>query len=203
MAGEFLLEMPPEVAALDEDKPERVAGLVLHETPVNNHGCRGFEVKIIPLTDDLGLIAAGESCSSCWQVGHDDAASPIAPGTVVRLPQTIEVVGPSDGPGDGRQWSYHAPVWTGAEFVPAHSIRGIDTPGECPTWEQAAMPCGHSHNELIDDSDEPQPDCTLVGLSDLHIVSEALVPLFEAVEGHLRKWVGFGELRAVWRALTD
>ncbi len=35
------------------------------------------------------------------------------------------------------------------------------------TWEQAAVPTGHSHNELVDDADDPQPDSTTVGPYDL------------------------------------
>lgn len=92
----------------------------LCETPVNNHGCRGFGVSIRVVNDRTGTVVAGYGCSSCWQVGHDDASSPIEVGTTVKLPE-----------------------W-------------------CASWDEAKRLVGYSHNELVDDRDEPQPDTTRV-----------------------------------------
>ena len=58
----------------------------LYETPVNNHGCRGFSVDLRIIDDRTAEVVSGSSCSSCWQVGHDSSDSPIEIGTIVRLP---------------------------------------------------------------------------------------------------------------------
>jgi hypothetical protein len=96
-----------------------MAKVWLYETPNNNHGCRGFDVEIETIDDRTGKIVDGNSCYSCWQVGHNNSNSPIDIGTIVELP-------------DGE------------------------------TWDSAVLPHGNSHNELVDDRDDPQPDCTRV-----------------------------------------
>lgn len=58
----------------------------LYETPSNNHGCRGFSVLVAPITENVGVVLNGQSCSSCWQVGHDSDEPIIAVGTIVQLP---------------------------------------------------------------------------------------------------------------------
>jgi len=63
-----------------------LTGIALYETPTNNHGCRGFDVRIEPITATTGKVISGSGCSSCWQVGHDNPASPIEVGTIVSLP---------------------------------------------------------------------------------------------------------------------
>lgn len=35
------------------------------------------------------------------------------------------------------------------------------------TWQAAAIPVGRSHNECVQDQDDPRPDCTAVGPWDL------------------------------------
>lgn len=59
----------------------------LINTPCNNHGCVGFNVTVEadPLSRE-GVVVDGYSCSSCWQVGHDCADSPIPVGLKVELP---------------------------------------------------------------------------------------------------------------------
>ncbi len=57
--------------------------------PPNNHGCRGYWVLIIPLSNIVGIVVDGGSCASCWQRGHDDASPPLRVGTVVALPPTV------------------------------------------------------------------------------------------------------------------
>lgn len=58
----------------------------LYETPVNNHGCNGFGVELVIIDERTARVVNGSSCSSCWQVGHDNADSPIDIGTIVTLP---------------------------------------------------------------------------------------------------------------------
>lgn len=58
----------------------------LYETPSNNHGCCGFRVELAIIDGRTARVVNGSSCSSCWQVGHDNADSPIDIGTIVRLP---------------------------------------------------------------------------------------------------------------------
>lgn len=58
----------------------------LHYTPNNNHGCRGFRVTVLPISDKEGKAIGGSSCSSCWQVGHSYNESPVQEGKLVRLP---------------------------------------------------------------------------------------------------------------------
>lgn len=101
----------------------------LYETPPNNHGCRGFELVVEPTSSTEGVVVDGYACSSCWQVGHDDAnAWPRPLGATVRLP-------------DG---------WI---------------------WETAAEPAWRSHNELVDDRDEPQPDCSALSPYSLEVIA--------------------------------
>lgn len=57
--------------------------------PNNNHGCFGFSVVVQPLTPTTGKIISGESCSSCWQVGHDRNESQIPIGSIVKLPDGV------------------------------------------------------------------------------------------------------------------
>ena len=59
----------------------------LFEIPNNNHGCLGFEIEIFSLNNKEGLVVAGRSCDSCWQVGHDNDQSPIPIGAIVLLPK--------------------------------------------------------------------------------------------------------------------
>jgi ferredoxin len=108
-----------------DEKREKAAWIYLEETPLNNHGCTGFYVEIKPTSDREGIVMKGVSCSSCWQMGHDNGDSPIAVGTKVRLPE-----------------------W-------------------CGSWDIAKRPFGYSHNELVEDRDDPRPDCTRVCPSDL------------------------------------
>jgi len=58
----------------------------LYETPSNNHGCNGFGVELVIIDKRTARVVSGSSCSSCWQVGHDNADSPIKIGTIVTLP---------------------------------------------------------------------------------------------------------------------
>ncbi len=61
----------------------------LEITPSNNHGCSGFSLIVEPITATTGKVVGGESCPSCWQVGHD-SNEPIRPiGTIVQLPTNI------------------------------------------------------------------------------------------------------------------
>ena len=60
--------------------------IILEEIRNNNHGCTGSRIEIEPINDTEGIIIGGSSCSSCWQVGHDDSSSPIEIGTRVRIP---------------------------------------------------------------------------------------------------------------------
>ena len=145
----------------------------LYETPVNNHGCSGYEVTVQPVSEDTGIVVDGRSCSSCWQVGHDDNASPIQIGSIVKLPCFADL-----------DWCIGAPVYIEKRF---EEYPLFFRPEEQVTWGVATLECGHSHNELVndigvevvgytDDGDpvererEPQPDCTLVGPSDLIIL---------------------------------
>jgi len=63
----------------------------LWHTPDNNHGCSGFEVtiEIDNPFDRIGVVVDGHSCSSCWQVGHDDSSPAIPVGTLVKLPDGL------------------------------------------------------------------------------------------------------------------
>lgn len=97
----------------------------LYETPSNNHGCNGFGVDLVIIDKRTARVVSGSSCSSCWQVGHDNADSPIKIGTIVTLPD-----------------------W-------------------CDSWNEASAPYGRSHNELVDDSEHPRPDCSFVQPSEL------------------------------------
>ena len=60
--------------------------ICLYETPVNNHGCCGFQVELVVIDERTARVISGNSCNSCWQVGHDNADSPIPVGTIVQLP---------------------------------------------------------------------------------------------------------------------
>lgn len=161
----------------------------LMETPPNNHGCRGFEVTVAPLTGDYGLVIGGSSCSSCWQVGHDSPESPIPVGTLVALPTWDELL---ECHGEG------TPVWN-AECDLGELARRSANPG--PTWEEASMGVGFSHNECISDWDDPQPDTTLVGPWDLHVLgtNEGLGRLLATAQGFIYKLATFRELKdALW-----
>lgn len=59
--------------------------ITLYYTPQNNHGCSGFSVLIQPLTPTTGRIVSGDSCSSCWQEGHDKNESQIPIDSIVKL----------------------------------------------------------------------------------------------------------------------
>jgi len=63
--------------------------VILEKIENNNHGCTGSRVEIEPINDTEGIIVGGSSCSSCWQVGHEDSSSPIMIGTRVRIPDDM------------------------------------------------------------------------------------------------------------------
>jgi len=56
---------------------------VLSTVPYNNRGCTGFHVKVAWLYTNLGVVVDGQSCSSCWHIGHDNPSPPHPIGTVV------------------------------------------------------------------------------------------------------------------------
>jgi len=56
-------------------------------TPVNNHSCTGSYVEVEATSSTEGTVVAGNSCSSCWQVGHDRSGSPVPIGAQVELPE--------------------------------------------------------------------------------------------------------------------
>ena len=45
--------------------------VTLSFVPNNNHGCSGEDLVISPITDRTGIVVEANSCTSCWQVGHD------------------------------------------------------------------------------------------------------------------------------------
>jgi hypothetical protein len=140
----------------------------LYSTPSNNHGCRGYEVTVLPITGRLGLVIKGESCSSCWQTGCDDASSPVHLGTVVELP-----------PWANLGWSDECPVFVNSAWrTTIQRYRAANS--YQMDWAAASTECGYSHNELVDDRRDPRPDCTIVGPADLLTTNEELVPLFAA-----------------------
>jgi len=175
----------------------------LYETPVNNHGCQGFEVAIQPITDDTGIVLAGRSCSSCWQVGHDTDESPVVVGSIVHLPMLGAL-----------KWNKDAPVWVQLhqEWKPVSWFYSL-------SWTSAQHPCGHSHNELVDDVGEeivgwndddgeevvrlrePQPDCTLVRPSDLEIIGRVIQ--LKAASDLAAKKIGFSEFKRIVRETPE
>lgn len=167
--------------------------VTLYNTPMNNHGCRGYEVKVLTVTETIGVVVGGESCSSCWQVGHDDGDSPVAGGSVVELPRIADVV--SDDPDNLTMWLWSpcAPVLVGKKW----GVLGELLAENDLSWTVAAMPCGHSHNELVNDrgtdewgcAKEPEPDCTVVGPNDLVIIGN--IPQVTAAYAFRHKTIGF------------
>lgn len=117
--------------------------ITLFETPPNNHGRRGFELVIVPITETEGFVLDGFSCNSCWQVGHDNGEPCIPIGTKVKLPNSF---------------NFNRIVW---------SKNGRRTRVRVMNWANASRLAGRSHNELVDDWDDPRPDCTLVRPSEL------------------------------------
>lgn len=187
--------------------------VVLGTTPGNSHGCTGFVVEVLPLTDEIGIVVGGESCSSCWQVGHDRKGSPIRLGSIVRLPLRV----PVDTEGfDIRCWSPDAPVLRDGEWITVRDLCGDDPLAYIAGWEMAALPCGYSHNEGIRDRGpqylgcdpdtgeefyeevDPQPDCTLVGPYELELVSDQLCERWETVAWFCRKQASFSSLKEAW-----
>lgn len=73
-------------------------GVSLYETPLNNHGCKGSIVTLVIINKRTALVSSGSSCSSCWQVGHDNADSPIEIGTIVTLPAWCDSWGEASAP---------------------------------------------------------------------------------------------------------
>ncbi len=63
--------------------------VTLYYTPQNNHGCSGFSVTIQPRTPTTGIVLSGNSCSSCWQVGHDKNESQIPISSIIKLPRGV------------------------------------------------------------------------------------------------------------------
>lgn len=122
--------------------------VTLYEIPLNNHGCTGESVTVEIIDEKTGKIIAGDSCSSCWQVGHDKNESPIAIGAIVQLPESFRPV----------------VVWDERNVQEAGN-------GMPVTWNNARLSAGYSHNELVDDSDNPQPDTSLCRPQDLVIVA--------------------------------
>jgi hypothetical protein len=137
----------------------------LRSTPGNNHGCLGFSVEIEPTSETEGVVVGGYSCNSCWQVGHDDSEPWPPVGTRVRLPETM----PSRkvwvyGEIDRRMTAERRIVLVDDSDYYVH---GEALPR---SWGNAALLAGYSHNELVDTSDDPHPDSSLVRPSDLVIV---------------------------------
>lgn len=175
----------------------------LYETGMNNHGCSGSEITVLPLNDEVGVVVSGQSCSSCWQVGHDNSDSPLEIGSVVELPLWSAL-----------DWADEAPVvlpdWKTQSFCHIAEPCGEFV----ASWQVAALPTGHSHNELVNDSGtetigydndgcevtrelEPQPDCTLVMPSDLSVIGH--IPQVEMAYKFVFKKVGFAKLKAAVR----
>ncbi len=135
----------------------------LSETGSNNHGCSGEHVVIFPTSDTEGIVVNGGSCSSCWQTGCDDSNSPIEIGSLVQLPESFRDnvdIWPIDGEPTYRDCHRNEGEWISNEKpVPAVSLPVI--------WQHADRWVGFSHNELVDDLDDAQPDTTLVRPADL------------------------------------
>ena len=116
----------------------------------------------MPTSDKEGIIVGGRSCSSCWQVGHDVDCIPFPVGTIVYLPKVF---------GARQVW-----LWKPEHFEMAEELL-TETDGNgnsfvfgnkiIPSWKWAAMQAGYSHNELVNDSEDPRPDSTLVLPSEL------------------------------------
>jgi hypothetical protein len=158
-----------------EQGPREVVSL--YHTPGNNHGCRGFTVNIVPLDERYGMVISGESCSSCWQVGHDDSSSPIPAGTIVKTPAKFRRIEAWRGSGLG-EWERKIVYINGrAQFQ--RTGKWISNDGFAwgdelpPVWDFAKRQAGYSANELVDDRDDPQPDSTLCLPWDLIIVQQA------------------------------
>lgn len=164
----------------EQEKEEENTVYEFSSIPGNNHGCSGDWVKIVSFNDTIGIVINGGSCSSCWQVGHDDNSSPVPIGTIVELP-CLDDVADLVGQFPGQKWSVDAPTFkkyeqaetVGDLFMHMHAYDTL-------SWEIASRFTGHSHNECIDDLDDPQPDTTLVAPEDLIVISDFLVPLVRA-----------------------
>ena len=147
----------------------RWESVVLFSTPQNNHGCSGATVKVTPVNSRYGVVVDGHSCSSCWQVGHDDGESPIRIGALVKLPDVPRHVEVWDGSGEGH-WDRPS-VESGRQSRGWVSEETFEYGDTIPaTWRNAPLPAGYSHNELVDDRLDPEPDCTLVRPEDLTVV---------------------------------
>jgi len=140
----------------------------LFETPHNDHHCAGSSVTIRQISDELGIVIAGVSCTVCG-----DGSSTIKIGSTVQLPTWEEITAEY-------KWSLNTPVWlhgyqeypfTILELMDQHigamvNSWSILTRG-MTAWEVAAAPTGYSHD--LDKEALVGPDCSLVKPQYLHI----------------------------------
>ncbi len=131
--------------------------ITLFETPLNNHGCSGFWVDIEVIDNHSGIIIDGGSCSSCWQMGHDSPDSPIALGTKVALPEEFR---------SAKVWHFN-----GSQTDKQSEEKYFNSVWLPVSWENANQFVDYSHNEMVYDGDNPQPDTTLVRPQDLVILN--------------------------------
>lgn len=129
--------------------------ITLCEIPLNNHGCSGEWLELEVLNNNEAVVISGGSCNSCWQVGHDRNEPRFKVGTKVCLPETLR---------DTKLWHHqgtHQDIDSGERYYDSKDVP--------IAWHTAKRMCGYSHNELVYDSENPQPDTTLVRPSDLII----------------------------------
>lgn len=128
----------------------------LFEIPMNNHGCSGFWVDLETTSPTEAVVVNGGSCNSCWQMGHDSTDSPIKIGTKVGLPEEFR---------NAKVWHFN-----GSQTDERSQQKYFNSIWLAVNWENAKEFTGYSHNELVDDLENPLPDTTLVRPQDLVIL---------------------------------
>lgn len=129
--------------------------ITLCEVPLNNHGCSGSWLELQILDSKEAVVVAGGSCSSCWQVGHDSNEPRFKIGTKVCLPDKFRDTKVWHPEGNLRDMNSDE-TYFDSFYIPL-------------LWSNGAHWAGYSHNECVDDSENPQPDTTLLRPSDLII----------------------------------